>query len=319
MPSNMLFAGAHAPFWHNGDSITTRNYNIMLAALPAAVAGIFFYGIPALRVLALSVSSAMVWELAVTKLMKRAPSIGDGDAALIGLLLGMLLPATTPWYAVIAGTFVAIVVGKMIYGGLGCNPLNPVLVSFAILTLSWKTMIDFDTALVNYEVAFTPLYPLAALKHFGPVAISKYNLWDLFVGRQLGAVGATFGLGLVIGGIYLMARGIIRWEISISFLVGIAVTALIFNFANPAKYSGPLFHLLTGFTLIGAFFLATENSSSPTYFLPMVLYGLGAGAMTILIRNIGAFPEGVVFAILLMNVANPLLDKIRPRPLGRRV
>lgn len=318
MLNEQLLAGAHAPFWHNGDGITARNYNIIIAALPAAVAGILFFGIPALRVLALAVSSAMIWELLINRLMKRPPTIADGDAALIGLLLGMLLPATMPWYAVLAGTFVAIVVGKMIYGGLGCNPLNPVLVAFAILTLSWKVMLDYDAALVSYEVAFTPLYPLVALKHFGPDVVGKYDIWGLLMGNQLGGIGAVFGLGLVIGGCYLIVRGFIRWEISLSFLAGIFVTALIFNLAGPEKYAGPLFHLVSGFSLIGAFFLATENSSSPVNFIPMILYGLAGGAMTVLIRNIGAFPEGVVFAILLMNVINPLVDKIRPRALGRR-
>jgi electron transport complex protein RnfD len=318
MLNQRLYAGAHSPFWHNGDSITARNYNIMLAALPAAIAGIYFYGIPALRVLALSISSAMAWEWLINKIMKKPPTIGDGDAALIGLLLGMLLPATMPWYAVLAGTFVGIVVGKEIYGGIGCNPLNPVLVAFAILTLSWKTMVDYDFALVNYETVFNPVYPLVAVKHFGPTVLSKYDIGGFLLGKQLGAIGATFGLGLIIGGCYLIARGFIRWEISLSFLAGICLTALIFNLANPAKYAGPLFHLVTGFSLIGAFFLATENSSSPVNFIPMILYGLGGGAMTVLIRNIGAFPEGVVFAILLMNVVNPLFDKIRPKALGRR-
>ncbi len=319
MLNEQLLAGAHAPFWHNGDRITGRNYNIIIAALPAAIAGVLFFGMPALRVLALSISSAMAWELLINRLMKRPPTISDGDAALIGLLLGMLLPATMPWYAVLAGTFVAIVVGKMIYGGLGCNPLNPVLVAFAILTLSWKVILDYDAALVNYEVAFTPMYPLVALKHFGPAVLSKYDIWGLLLGKQLGGIGAVFGLGLVIGGCYLILRGFIRWEISLSFLAGIFLAALIFNLASPDKYASPLFHLVSGFSLIGAFFLATENSSSPVNFIPMILYGLGGGAMTVLIRSIGAFPEGVVFAILIMNVINPLVDKIRPRALGRRV
>ncbi len=313
-----LYAGVHAPFWHNGDTITSINRNIIFGALPAALAGVFLYGIPAVRVLALSVSSAMLWELLANRLSRRPPTVGDGDAALIGLLLGMMLPATMPWYGVLAGTFVAIIVGKQIYGGLGCNPLNPVLVAFAILTLSWKTMLDYDSALVGYEVSFNPLYPLLAVKSFGPKILAKYDMWGWLVGRQLGAIGTSFGIFILAGGIYLLLRGIIRWEIAISFLVGIFLTALIFSMANPAKYAGPLFHILAGFSLFGAFFLATENSSSPANFLPMILYGLGAGAMTVLIRNIGAFSEGVVFAILLMNVASPLLDKIKPRALGRR-
>ena len=139
------------------------------------------------------------------------------------------------------------------------------------------------------------------------------------MGRYAGAIGSTFGLGLIIGGIYLILRGMIRWEISISFLAGVFVTALLFNISDPEKYAGPLFHLLTGYTLIGAFFLATEDSSSPVNFIPMLIYGACAGFLTVLIRNIGSFVDGTVFAILMMNIANPLLDKIRPKALGKGI
>jgi electron transport complex protein RnfD len=137
------------------------------------------------------------------------------------------------------------------------------------------------------------------------------------MGRQSGGIGSTFGLGLIIGGLYLIARGQIRWEISFSFLAGIFLSSYLFNMVYPSKFAGPVFHLLTGYTLMGAFFLATEDSSSPVNFIPMLLYGLMGGTLTILIRNIGAFSDGTVFAILLMNVANPLLDKIRSKALGK--
>jgi electron transport complex protein RnfD len=291
----------------------------MLAALPAVIMGIYQYGLPALSVIALSVSSAMIWEFLMNCVTKRPTSIGDGNAALIGLLFAMLIPATTPWWAVLVGTFVAVIVGKQIYGGLGCNPLNPTLVSIAILTLSWKSLLDFDATLVNYDLGFYMAYPLGAVRHFGTWALINYSIPGFLLGQQSGGIGATFGLGLLIGGIYLILRGYIRWEISVSFLVGVFVTALIFNLAVPDKYANPFFHLLTGYTLIGAFFLATEDSSSPVNFTPMIIYGVGGGVLTVLIRNIGAFPDGAVFAILMMNIANPLLDKIRPKAMGRRI
>ena len=319
MHKQKLFVSSHAPFWHNGSSISAKSYNIMLAALPAVVIGICQYGIPAIRVLAFSISCAMIWELIMNLVMRRSTSIGDGNAALIGLLFAMLLPATTPWWAVLVGTFVAIVVGKWIFGGMGCNPFNPVLVSIAILMLSWKGLFDFDEALVNYDLDFYMIYPLAAVKHFGASVIADYSLPGLLLGQQSGAIGSTFGLGLIIGGLYLILRGHIRWEIPLSFLVGVFVTALLFNISDPGKYACPIFHLLSGYTLIGAFFLLTEDSSSPVNFIPMLLYGVFAGILTVLIRNIGAFVDGVVFAVLMMNVANPLLDKIRPRAMGRRI
>jgi len=291
----------------------------MLAALPAVILGISQYGAPALGVLALSVSCAMIWELIMNIAMKRPASIGDGNAAVIGLLLAMLLPATTPWWVVVVGTFVAVVIGKQIFGGIGCNPLNPALVAIAILMLSWKSLLDFNDALVSYDIGFNMVYPLAAIKAFGASAVSDYSNAGLLMGQQTGGIGTTFGLGLIIGGLYLMLRGHIRWEISLSFLASIFVTALLFNLSDPDKYANPVFHILTGYTLIGAFFLAPEDSSSPVNFVPMLLYGIFAGILTVLIRNIGAFVDGVVFAILMMNVANPLLDKIRPKAMGKGI
>jgi electron transport complex protein RnfD len=319
MPDQKLLVGSHAPYWHNGSSISEKSYDTLLAALPAVILGVSHYGAPALGVLALSISCAMIWELIMNFAMKRPASIGDGNAAVIGLLFAMLMPATTPWWAVVVGTFVAVVVGKEIFGGIGCNPLNPALVAIAILMLSWKHLLDFNDALVSYELGFNMVYPLAAIKAFGASAVSEYSRAGLLMGQQAGGIGTTFGLGLIIGGLYLMLRGHIRWEISLSFLAAIFVTALLFNLSDPDKYANPVFHLLTGYTLIGAFFLAPEDSSSPVNFVPMLLYGVLAGILTVLIRNIGAFVDGVVFAILMMNVANPLLDKIRPKAMGKGI
>ncbi len=319
MLNKKLLVSSHAPFCHNGTSIRGRSINIFIAAIPALLMGIVRFGAPALAVVAFSVTWAMVWELLMNKAMKRPVSIGDGNAAVIGLLFAMMIPATTPWWAVITGTFIAVVIGKQIFGGIGCNPLNPALVGLAIIMLSWQGLVNFDEALVNYNFGFYHLYPLGAVKHFGVDMANAYLLKDLLMGMQSGGIGAIFGLGLIIGGIYLIVTGTIRWEISVSFLAGIFLTALIFNLSNPEKYAGPLFHIFTGYTLLGAFFLITEDSSSPVNLIPMLLYGILAGIMTVLIRNIGAYMDGTVFAILLLNVANPLLDKIRPKALGKGI
>jgi len=319
MLNQKKFIVSHAPFWHDGSTVTARSYNMIIAALPAVLFGFISYGMPAVGVVSLSISSAIVWELLFNKISKRTISIGDGNAAFIGILFGMLLPATSPWWLVITGTFVAVVIGKQIFGGIGGNPFNPVLIGLAILMVSWKDFFDFNEALVNYDLGFAMVYPLSALKHLGTSGIDAFNTADLLMGQQSGGIGATFGLGLIIGGIYLIIRGFIRWEISVSFLAGVFITALLFNLVNSAQYAGPVFHLLTGYTLIGAFFLATEDSSSPVNFIPMLIYGAGAGIMTVLIRNIGAYVDGVVFAILLMNLVNPLVDRIRPKALGKVV
>ncbi len=310
---------SHAPFWHVGSSVRQRNNTIMLATLPAVILGILQYGMPAISVLAFSISTAMLWESLTNRLMKRPDSIGDGSAATIGLLLAMMMPATTPWWIVITGTFLAVVIAKMIFGGLGANPFNPVALSMAILMVSWKDFFDFNEALRTYDLGFTMTHPLATLKAFGPAAVDHYSVGALLMGQQTGGMGTTFALGLIAGGLYLMIRGTIRWEISLSFLGGIILTSLIFYAADPASFASPVFHVLTGYTLIGAFFLATEDATSPVHTIPMVLYGAAGGIMTILIRNIGAYIDGVIFAILLINLINPLLDKIRPKAVGKVV
>ena len=310
---------SHAPFWHNGSRVTHRNYHIMLATLPAVLAGIYYYGIPVFGVLCLSVATAMFWELAINRVSKQPVTIGDGNAALIGLLMAMLFPATMPWWAVITGTFIAVVIGKQIFGGIGSNAFNPVALAVAIMMISWQDFFNFDGMLLNYDFDFTAVYPLAAAKHFGSGSLETLGLNDLLMGRQIGGIGATFGLGLIIGGIYLMLRGFIRWEISLTFLAGVYITALLFNLVDPERFVSPGIHILSGYTLIGAFFLATEDSSSPVNTIPMLIYGIIGGIMTVLIRNIGAYIDGVILAILVINLVNPLLDKIRPQALGKVV
>ena len=319
MNNNKLIV-SHAPFWHDGDSLFKTNLNLMIATLPAVIFGLVQFGAPALGVLALSLSTAMAWEFIITLVSGKKASIHDLDSAVIGLFLGMMLPATVPWWLVIIGTFLAVVLGKMIYGGIGANPFNPPLLGIAILTLSWATHLDFDAAYVNYDFSFTALAPLAAVKAKGALAVSDlFPLSDLLMGKQVGAIGTTFGLGLIIGGVYLILRGFIRWEIPVSFIIGIVFTALCFNLANPDQYAGPMLHLFSGYTLFGAFFLATENSSSPVNRIPMLIFGFCAAVIIILMRNIGVYEDGTILGILLLNLVNPLIDTIRPKALGQGV
>ena len=317
MRSEKMFIVSHAPFWHNGSNVAERHIGMLLAALPAVALGIIHYGMPAVGVIALSISTAIFWEWLMNRLTKRTITVADGNAALLGLLFAMLIPATTPWWIVITGTFIMMVIGKHVFGGIGSNPFHPVVVAVMILTVSWGAFLDINAALVNYNFSFNAIYPLTASKNLGPAALTDFTAWNLLLGRQIGGIGTAFGFGLIAGGLYLMAKRYIRWEIVISFLAGIFLTALIFHIAAPDKYAGPLFHLLTGYTLVAAFFLLPEDSSSPVNPVPMLIYGAGAGVMTMLIRNIGVYIDGVLLAILLMNLVNPLLDKIRPKALGK--
>ncbi|MFP4158107.1 MAG: RnfABCDGE type electron transport complex subunit D [Desulfobacterales bacterium] len=317
MPNRMKLTVSHAPFWHDGSSVNTKYYNIIAATMIAVIAGLLQFGVPALAVIALSVGSAMAWELAMNLAMRRPVTIGDGNAALIGLLFAMLMPAVVPWWVVVTGTLIAVVIGKQIYGGIGGNPFNPVVVAYAILLISWPVYLNFNAALVDYNFDFNAAYPLMLYKSMGPDALESFSTAGLLLGRQAGGIGTTFGLGLIIGGIYLIARGFIRWEIPAAFLVSMFVTALCFSIYDPEVYAGPGFHILTGYTLIGAFFLAPEDSSSPVNFVPMLIYGALGGFLTVLIRNIGAHVDGVIYAILIMNLVHPIIQKIRPKAMGR--
>ncbi len=319
MHNTLKLTVSHAPFWHNGSRISSKSSNIFLASLLAVVPGCLQYGPAAVGVVTLSIATAILWELAFNFISRRPFSIGDGNAAVIGMMLAMMLPATTPWWAVVTGTFFAVVIGKEIFGGIGANPFNPAVLAVTILMVSWSGLFDFNAALLNYDFDFMAVYPLVLSKSFGAGAVDSLSLADLLMGKQIGGIGATFGLGLIVGGVYLMLRGYIRWEISIAFLAGILVAALGFSVANPTQYAGPGFHLFTGYTLLGAFFLATEDASSPVNFIPMIIYGLIGGILTVMIRNIGVHIDGVLYAILIINLVNPLLDKIRPKAIGKGV
>ena len=317
MNNQKKFIVSHAPFLHLGNGVPERNYNTILAMLPAAVMGLAYFGVPALGVLCLSVTSAIGWELLCNKASKRTISVGDGHAVMTGLIMGMLLPATAPYWLVITATFLAIVMGKEIFGGIGANPFSPAALSYAILMVSWKTYMDVDAQLINMEFDFPAFHPLVAAKAFGPESVAGISLGGLIIGKQIGGIGATCGLALILGGIYLIARGFMRWEIPVAFIAGLVVTATLFHMAAPDKYVGPLIHLFSGFSLIGAIFLATDDSSSPVNPVAMLIYGAVGGIMTMVIRNVGMFPDGVIFAILLINLINPLVDKIRPKALGK--
>lgn len=309
---------SHAPFWHDGTSTASRSGHAMLALAPAAVLGVMRFGGRAVGVIGLSVACCMIFEIIMNKLTKKPLSIPDGTAALTGFVIALMLPVSIPWWAVVTLSFCAMVIGKHIWGGLGGNPFNPVLIGMAMASLSWGDIFNFNAAYAHYSLPFSGSDPIAALKHFGSAGAAAYSTWELFLGNQIGGIGSVSGLALVMGGLYLILKGVIRWEISLSFLAGVFLTAWIFAmFGDSALNAGPLFHLVTGYTLIGAFFLATEESSSPVNFVPMIIYGLAAGFMVVLIRSIGRYDDGVIYALLLMNVVHPLLDKLGPKALGR--
>ena len=299
MPDPVELRVSSAPFWHNGSRVSARNGHIMLAALIPVIAGVIRYGMSAVGVVLLSISSAVLWEVAVNIIFRRRISIFDGKSALTGLLLSMLLPATVPCWVIIGGTFLAIAVMHMSWGKTGIHPFNPVAVAIAVLIFLQTAFPVIDSALIHCRFGLNPVFH------------SDISLMALLMGHPSDPLGATFGVGLIIAGIYLMARGYIRWEISLSFLAGMIVTALCFHLYRPGP-AGPVFHILSGYALIAAFFLATEDVTSPVHFIPMLIYGALGGILTVLIRDIGPVADGAIYAVLIINLLHPLFDRLRP-------
>ncbi len=311
---NILFAMSAAPFWHCGRTITKNSMHYMIALMPAVFMAIWHWGIPALGVMSLSILVAMLTEELFTRVMHRTSTIADGTAAVSGLLLAFLMPANAPYWIVILAAFCAISLGKMAFGGYGANPVNTVLVGWAMVFVSFPVFMDPNSMLLQTDF----IDPLVRLKYFGAEALqnASFTTSGLMFGEQIGALGASQILALLVGGLYLLARGVIRWEISLFFLIGVLLVAAILNEVDPSKYASPFFHLMTGSTILCAFFLATEFACAPDRSLGMILFGLTGGALLVIIRTYGVYTDGAPFAVMLANLLCPYFDMIKPKPFG---
>ena len=311
----VLLAVSAPPFWHCGRTVKKINATMLLALAPAAIMAVWRWGIPAARVMALAIVTGIIVEALCQKIMGREISVDDMSVAVSCLLFAFLLPAAAPWWLVMLGAGLSISLGKMAFGGLGANPVNTSLVGWAMLYVSWPMLMDPN----SMQLTTTFIDPLVRLKYFGAAAAtSQISLTDMLLGNQIGGLGAAQSGALFLGGSYLAARGVIRWEIALSFFAGVILTAAIYHTIDPEQYATPLFHLCTGSTMLGGFFLATEWASSPGRTLPMMLYGLIGGALVIIIRIYSIHIDGVPFAILLINLLAPLLDTMHPKPFGAR-
>ncbi|ABB37383.1 NADH:quinone oxidoreductase subunit RnfD [Oleidesulfovibrio alaskensis G20] len=308
-----LAVGA-APHWHCGRTIHGMMRDYLIALMPAVAMAVYMYGLDALRVMALSCVTAVVIEAVCLKAMERDVTVDDNSALLQGLLLAFLLPASAPWWLVILGSAFTILLGRLVFGGLGANPVCAPLVGWAILSISWKLEMDIDAAMLNTML----VNPLTQLKYFGAQKVADISYTGLLAGQQLGALGSSQVGALLLGGIYLLVRRTVRWQLPAAFFGGVLLISGIFYAIDSSQYASPLFHLLTGSVVFGAFFLVTDSSSSPVGKAAMVIFGLLAGGMVVTIRVYGMYPDGVPFAILLANMTSPLLDMIRPKPFGAR-
>ncbi|MDP2754718.1 MAG: RnfABCDGE type electron transport complex subunit D [Nitrospirota bacterium] len=293
-------------------------WTVSASLLPATIMGFYFFGPRAIFTVALCILSAILSEQVFQKALKKKITVSDGSAFLTGLLLGMNLPPSVPFYIPIIGSFVAVIIAKQLFGGLGYNVFNPALIGRAFLLISFPKLM---TIWSNPEAAFikmdavTTATPLGILKEEGAAKLvevfgDKINLYtQLLVGHRAGSIGETSVIALLIGAAFLFYKGYISWHIPVSFLGTAAIIAWIFG-AKGALFAGdPLLHLLSGGMILGAFFMATDYVTCPSIKNGQILFGIGCGFLTMLIRLKGGYPEGVMFAILIMNCFAPLIDR----------
>jgi electron transport complex protein RnfD len=300
-------------------------FETMGALAPALILGVYFFGTKALLVTALSVGAAVGCQYFLDRAMHRPMSIQDGSAALIGLLLAMLMPVGAPWWSVIIGAAVAIFLGRQVFGGLGGNPFNAVLVGYLVLLLSWPASVEVFYEPRNLFEGVGPMFqmdsselPLALLQYGEQVNITGYfPLGAALIGNVPGGIGSTSVIFLVLGGLYLIGRGIIQWEIPVGFLGGMFVFGAIFWMADPSTYANPFYHLIFGYSIIGAFFLAPDPATSPFTSRGALIFAAGAGVLTMIIRYWGAYVDGVIFALMFFNALTPMIDRLPHKSYGR--
>jgi len=273
-----------------------------MSLIPAGIVSLYFFGYHALMVIVSCVLASMLTEAATRKILKRPNTLSDGSALVTGLLLAYCLPPSSPYWICIVGAACSIVLAKELYGGLGHNPFNPALVGRAILLAAWPTQMTTwmmpRMEWLGRLDAVTGATPLTALKLYGKTA----PLWDLFIGRVGGSLGETSALALLIGAAYLLLRRVIEWRIPTGFILTVFLLSALLG-------GNPFFAILSGGVILGAFFMATDYVTSPITPRGKLIFGVGCGVITILIRSFGGYPEGVCYAILLMNCTTSLIEK----------
>lgn len=338
---------AHSPHAHAPISVNRVMALVMLALTPATFFGFWLYGWPAINVWVMSLLAALLGEALVLRLQQRAvrPVLMDGSGLLTAWLLALSLPPWAPWWIAVLGSLFAVIISKQLYGGLGQNPFNPamaarvmLLISFPMEMTTWVAPAPLGSIhapgwLEGLAVTFagSQVDGMASASLLGHVkteftrgigleqALSGYYApLDALLGSRAGSLGETAALFLLAGGLFLIFKRIITWHAPVAMLIGVVVPALIFSAVSPDHYAGPLYHLLSGGLMLGAFFIITDPVTSPNTATGQFIFGLGCGLLTWIIRTWGGYPEGVAFAVMLMNAATPIIDHyVKPRIYGR--
>jgi len=301
--------GSSSPHIRSDETTQKLMLDVIIALTPALAASIFYFGFNSLILVVASVISAVVTEYLCQRAMKRPVTVTDLSAVVSGILLAFNLPSTAPWWIAVIGSAFAVAVVKEVFGGLGFNFLNPALAGRAFLMASYSS--HLTSGFINPATdAIASATPLAMLKA-GELS-NLPSIMDMLLGNIPGVLGETSSILLIIGGIYLIYRGTIKWIIPVCYIGTVAVLALVVDGGSMLPY-----HVFGGGLMLGAFFMATDFATSPTTDKGKVIFAVGAGLLTIIIRKIGGYPEGVSYSILLMNIVTPMIDKyVTPKVFG---
>lgn len=319
-----------SPHTYSGESIPNLMYGVILSLVPALLVSVFYFGVGVLIITAVSVFSCVLFEYLIQRFVLRVPATHlDGSAVLTGLLLAFCLPANIPFWIVMIGALAAIGIGKLTFGGLGNNIFNPALVGRVFLFISFPVAMTAwpePGQWMQYTDAVTGATPLGILKEgldsrtAAEIMKELPPALDLFLGKVKGSAGEVSALALLLGMGFMLYRRIITWHIPVSILLTVGLFSGLLWMLNPDRFANPLFHLLSGGLMLGAIYMATDYVTSPMTHRGMWIYGVGIGLVTVLIRNFGAYPEGVQFAILIFNGFTPLINKyVKPRRFGKEV
>ncbi|MBI5893265.1 MAG: RnfABCDGE type electron transport complex subunit D [Deltaproteobacteria bacterium] len=309
-----------SPHFSTGDSVPKIMHAVILALLPASAASIYFFGLNALLLGLTCVIACMLTEYAIQKIRRKPITVWDGSAIITGILLALTLPPAFPLYAAALGSIVAIGLGKQIFGGLGYNIFNPALLGRAFLQATYPVMITtwsepLTKAAKHGIDAVSAATPLALMKFVEPKVMTPHL--DLFFGNVAGSIGETSAFAIILGGLYLRYKGYINWKMPLGYLGSIAFFGWLFYLANPQKYPDPLFHILAGGAMLGAWFMVTDMVTSPTTSVGQWIFVVVAGFLVVIIRLLGGLPEGVMYSILLMNAITPLINRhTKPKVFG---
>ncbi len=315
-----------SPSPHVHGAFTTQRLmaDVLIALLPAFAVSVWVFGVSALIVTAVSVACCVLFEYLIQKFMLRGPlTVWNLSAVVTGVLLAFNLPSNIPLWLVVIGAFVAVAIGKMTFGGLGKNPFNPALVGRVFLLIAFPVqMTSFPDRYCDATSGATPLsFVKEALKSGSSVSdiMPSISSQSLALGTVSGSLGEVAAVALLLGFVYLLVRKVITWHIPVAVLGTMAVFTGILHLVNPEAYLSPVFHLMAGGAILGAVYMATDYVTSPMTKCGMLIYGFGIGFITVLIRVWGAYPEGMSFAILIMNAVVPLINKyVKPRRFGAK-